>query len=96
MPIHSMRVALLHHHGCARDANFALVAFVVAMALVHPIYWSPFFVVGAIGLARPTNVEDGLRWWIVVWISVLWKFSWETCFLTKFASLGLPFLVIFG
>ena len=46
----------------ARHANFALVAFVVAMALVHPIYWSPFFVVGVIGLARPTNVEDGLRW----------------------------------
>ncbi len=64
--------------------------------------------VGVIGLARPTNVEDGLRWWIVMWIiiwiviwivawiSVLWKFSWETCFLTKFASLGLLFLVPFG
>jgi hypothetical protein len=89
VPILSVQVA-------ARHANFALVAFVVVTALVHPIYWSPFFVVGAIGLARPTNVEDGLRWWIVVWISVLWKFSWETCFLTKFASLGLPFLVTFG
>jgi hypothetical protein len=44
---------------------------VAAMALVHPIYWSPFFVVGVIGLAHPTNVEDGLRWWIVIWI-VAW------------------------
>ncbi len=67
MQIHSMRVALLHHHGSARDANFALAAFFVVTALVHPIYWSLFFVVGVIGLARPTNVEDGLRWWIVVW-----------------------------
>ncbi len=100
MPIHSVHVALLHHHGRARDANFALVEFVVVTALVHPIYWSLLFVVGVIGLAHPTNVEDRLRWWIViwvvVWISVLWKFSWETCFLTKFASSGLPFLVPFG
>jgi hypothetical protein len=83
MLIHSMRVALLLHHERTRDTNFALVAFVVV-----------------IGLAHPTNVEDRLRWWIVIWIvawiSVLWKFSWETCFLTKFASSGLPFLVPFG
>ena len=56
--------------------------------------------VGDIGHERPTNLlsVDGLRWWIVIWIviwivawiSVLWKFSWETCFLTKFASSGLP------
>ncbi len=65
-PIHSVRVDLLHHNGRARDATFALVEFVVVTALVHPIYWSPFFVVGVIGLARPTNVEDGLRWWIVI------------------------------
>ncbi len=96
MPIHSMRVALLLHHERTRDTNFALVAFVVVTALMHPIYWSPFFVVGVIGLAHPTNVEDRLRWWIVVWISFLWKFSWETCFLTKVASSGLPFLVPFG
>ncbi len=89
VPILSVRVA-------ARDTNIALVAFVVVTALVHPIYYSLFFVVGVIGLARPTNVDDGFRWWIVVWISVLWKFSWETCFLMKFASLGLPFLVTFG
>jgi hypothetical protein len=96
MPIQSVRVrvALLHHHERARDTNFALAAFVVVTALVHPIYWSLFFVVGVIGLAHLTNVEDRLRWWIVIWIvawiSVLWKFSWETCFLTKFASSGLP------
>jgi hypothetical protein len=63
MPIHSVRVALLHHHKRRRNTNFALVAFVVVMALVHPIYWSLFFVVGVIGLTHPTNVEDGLRWW---------------------------------
>ncbi len=96
MPIHTVRVALLHHHGRAHDANFALVEFVVITALVLPIYWSPLFVVGVIGLAHPTNVEDRLRWWVVVWISVLWKFSWETCFMTKFASSGLPFSVPFG
>ncbi len=61
MPIHSVRVDLLHHNGGARDANFALVKFVVLTALGHPNYWSPFFVVGVIGLARPTNVEDGIR-----------------------------------
>ncbi len=75
MPIHSVRVDLLHHHERARDTNFALVMFVVVTALVHPIYWSLFFVVSIIGLVHPTNVEDRLRWWIVVWISVLWKFS---------------------
>ncbi len=74
MPIHSMRMALLHHHGSARDANFALVAFVVVTALVHPIYWSLFFVVGVIGLTHPTNVEDGLRWW-----DLLFSF-WSTSF----------------
>ncbi len=74
MPIHSVRVALLHHHGRARDANFALVAFVVVTALMHPIYWSLFFVVGVIGLAHPTNVKDGLRWW-----DLLFSF-WGTSF----------------
>ena len=96
MPILSVIVAYHSHHGSALAAEIVLAAFVVDTALGLPIYWSPFFVVGVIGLAHPTNVEDGLRWWIVVWISVLWKFSWETCFLTKFASSGLPLLVIFG
>ena len=49
-------------HGSMRVADVILAAFVVVTALVHPIYWSLFFVVGVIGLARPTNVEDGLRW----------------------------------
>jgi hypothetical protein len=44
------------------------------MAPVHPIYWSLFFVVGVIGLAHPTNVEDGLRWW-----DLLFSF-WSTSF----------------
>ena len=47
----------------ARNANFALAAVVVVTVLVHPIYWSLFFVVVVIGLAHPTNVEDILRWW---------------------------------
>jgi hypothetical protein len=104
MPILSVIVAYHSHHGSALAADILLAAFVIDTALGLPIYWSPFFVVGVIGLARPTNGEDGLRWWIaiwiviwiVIWISVLWKFSWETCFLMKFASSGLPLLVIFG
>jgi hypothetical protein len=100
MPIFSVIVAYHSHHGSALVADIVLAAFVVNTALGLPIYWSPFFVVGVIGLACPTNGEDGLRWWIVIliviWISVLWKFSWETCFLTEFASSGLPLLVIFG
>ncbi len=102
MPILSVILAYHSHHGSALAADIVLAAFVVDTALGLPIYWSPFFVVGVIGLARPTNVEDGLSsiWWIVIWIviwiSILWKFSWETCFLTKFASSGLPLLVIFG
>ena len=73
--LHSVSVDLILHNRSARDANFALVEFVIVTALVHPIYWSPFFVVDVIGFARPMNVEDRLRWWIVVKISVLWKFS---------------------
>ncbi len=49
-------------HGSMHVADVILTTFVVVTALVHPIYWSLFFVVGVIGLARPTNVEDGLRW----------------------------------
>ena len=82
--------------GCVLSTNVLVAAFVVDTALGPPIYWCLFFAANVIGLARPTNVEDGLRWWIVDWISVLWKFSWETCFLTKFASSGLPFFVPFG
>jgi hypothetical protein len=55
-------------------ADVILAAFVVVTALVHPIYWSPFSVVGVIGLACPTNVEDGLRWW-----DLLFSF-WSTSF----------------
>ncbi len=62
------------HHGSTRVADVILAAFVVVTALVHPIYWSLFFVVGVIGLARPTNVEDGLRWW-----DLLFSF-WSTSF----------------
>jgi hypothetical protein len=70
MPILSVIVAYHSHHGSALAAVIVLAAFVVDTALGLPIYWSPFLV-GVIGLARPTNVKDGLRWGIVVWISVL-------------------------
>jgi hypothetical protein len=48
-------------HKSAR-ADVTLAAFADGMAHGLPIHWSPFFVVGVIGLACPTNVEDGLRW----------------------------------
>ncbi len=51
---------------------------------------STFFVVGVIGLARPTNVKDGLRWDSVFflfkpyfWILVLSKSIRETVFLAE-------------
>ncbi len=48
--------------------------------------------------------QDGLKWGggedfvLVLRDSIFSNFFvlWETCFLTKFASLGLPFLVPFG
>jgi hypothetical protein len=43
-------------------ADVILAAFVDDMAHGLPIHRSPFFVVDVIGLACPTNVEDGLRW----------------------------------
>ena len=61
MPIHSVSVDLLLHNRSARDANFALIAFAVVMALVLPIKRSLFFAADVIGLAHPTNAEDGLR-----------------------------------
>ncbi len=104
MPILSVIVAYHFHHGSVHAADIILAAFVDDTARGLPINRRPFFVVGVIGLAPPMNVEDGLRWRDCsvllehfFLISVLWKSSyWETCFLTKFASLGLPFLVTFG
>ncbi len=60
--------------GSTGVADVILAAFVLVTALVHPIYWSLFFVVGVIGLAHPTNVEDRLRWW-----DLLFSF-WGTSF----------------
>ena len=79
--------------GCVLATNALVVAFVVDTALGPPIYWCLSFAADVIGLALPTNAEDGIKWWIVVWISVLSKFTWETCFLTKLASSGLPFFL---
>jgi hypothetical protein len=65
VPILSVMVAYPFRHGSARVADVILAAFVDDMALGHPIYWSPFFVVGVIGLAHPMNVADGQDglWW---------------------------------
>jgi hypothetical protein len=62
VPILSVIVAYHFHHGSARAADVIHTAFADNMAHGLPIHWSPFFVVGVIGLARPTDVEDGLRW----------------------------------
>ncbi len=62
MPILSVIVAFHFLHESARTADVTLTVFADGMAHGLPIHWSPFFVVGVIGLARPTNVEDGLRW----------------------------------
>ncbi len=62
MPILSVIVACHFHHVSARAADAILAMFVDDMAHGPPINRRPFFVVGVIGLARPTNVEDGLRW----------------------------------
>jgi hypothetical protein len=56
------------------DAPDLVVVLVAAMAPKPPSHMSTFFVVGVIGLARPTNVEDGLRWW-----DLLFSF-WSTSF----------------
>ena len=77
--------------GCMLVTNVLVAAFVVDTALEPPIYWCLFFAADVIVLALPTDVEDGFKWWIVVWISVHLKFTWETCFLPKLASLGLLF-----
>ncbi len=63
VPILSVILAYHFHHGSTRMAEVILATFVDNIAHGLPIHWSPFFVVDVIGLARPTNVEDGLRWW---------------------------------
>ena len=83
--------------GCVLATNVLVAAFVVDMALEPSIYWCLFIAADVTGLMLPMNAEDGFKWWIVVWISVHLKFTWETCFLTKLASSSLPFfLVPFG
>jgi hypothetical protein len=57
----SVIVAYHFCHGSARATDVILAAFADDMAHGLQIPWSPFFVVGIIGLMRPTNVEDGLR-----------------------------------
>jgi hypothetical protein len=87
----SVIVACHFHHGSTRVADAILAAYVDNTAHGPPINQRPFFVVGVIGLARPTNVEDGLRWNGFVhfllehffWILDLWKSIRETVFLAE-------------
>ncbi len=76
VPILSVIVAYHFHHGSARIADVILAAFVDDMAHGLPIHRSPFFVVNVIGLTRPTNVEDGLRWWNSLYFFILEHFFW--------------------
>ncbi len=56
VPILSVIVAYHFHHGIAHMADIILAAFVDDMAHGLPIHRSPFFVVGDIGPALPTNL----------------------------------------
>ena len=50
------------HLGSVHMADVILTAFVDDTACGLPINRHPFFMVSVIGLMRPMNVEDGLRW----------------------------------
>jgi hypothetical protein len=56
VPILSVIVAYHFHHGSTHTADVILAAFVENMAHGLPIHRSPFFVVGDIGPALPTNL----------------------------------------
>jgi hypothetical protein len=56
VPILSVIVAYHFHHGSARTADVILAPFVDDMAHGLPIHQSPFFVIGNIGPALPTNL----------------------------------------
>ncbi len=75
MPILSVIVAYHFHHGSVRMTDVILAAFVDDMAHGLSIHWSLSFVVNVIGLACPTNVEDGLRWWNSLFF-ILEHFFW--------------------
>ena len=87
MLTHPNRVDLLPHRGSARDASF-LIALAVIMALALPT--NLLGMDGMDGLKRGGG-EDFV---LVLRDSIFSNFFvlWETCFLTKFASLGLPCL----
>ncbi len=74
MPILSMIAAYHFRHGSTNAADVLLAELADDTALGLPIYWRPFSVVGVIGLAHPTNEEDGLKWW-----DLLFSF-WSTSF----------------
>ena len=76
VPILSVIAAYHFRHGGANAADVLLAAFADDTALGHPIYWCPFSVVDVIGLALPTNVEDGLRWWNSFVVLLLEHFFW--------------------
>ncbi len=56
VPILSVIMAYHFHHGSTLMADVILAAFVNDMANGLPIHRSPFFVVGDIGPALPTNL----------------------------------------
>ena len=45
--------------GCVLTTNVLVAALVVDTALEPPIYWCLFFAADVIGLALPTDVENG-------------------------------------
>ena len=56
-------------HRCALVVvNVFVAVFADDTALGPPIYWCLFFAADVIGLALPTDVENGIKWWIVIWV----------------------------
>ncbi len=63
LPIHSMLMARLCHHGSTHNASMVLVALANVMAPGLPIHSSTFFVGGVIGPALPINKQSALIGW---------------------------------
>jgi hypothetical protein len=63
LPIHSVLVARLCHHGSTHNASTVLVVLANVMAPGLPIHKSTFFVGGVIGLMLPINKQSALNGW---------------------------------
>jgi hypothetical protein len=98
VPILSVIVAYHFHHRSAHMADIILTAFVADMAHRLPIHMSPFFVVGNIGLALPTNLlgMNELTWtWGNLVASCSFGGTWEIhCFLIFWRHLGILLLPV--